>query len=203
MPNPLSRLAYALNDLMPGAKRRLPKPLVRFVLLRLAGAQRGFPDESRRVLEQEILPGLARRYAKILFVGTGSYTYWYERLFRPDQFTTIDSNPAHPVWGAADNITAPIQEIGRHRSKGSFDCVVLNGVIGFGVNDPESMRATAKALHEVMKANAQLLVGWNTDISADPDALGIFAPYFRRTAEPRRTFSGETHVYDFYERLPD
>ena len=76
----LSRLAYALNDLLPGAKRLVPKSAARFLLLNVVGVQKSYPDVSRKVLEQEILPDIAKRYARVLFVGTGSYTYWYERL---------------------------------------------------------------------------------------------------------------------------
>ena len=196
----LSRLAHAVNVTLPGVKACLPKPVRRFVLLNVLGAQRSYPDISRRVLEVEILPAMAVRYSKILFVGTSSYTYWYERLFRPGQYTTIDSNPAHAVWGAKDHIVAPVQEIARHRPAGTFDCVVLNGVFGFGTDDPASMRVSAEALHAVMAASGYLVLGWNHDMQEDPDKLGTFNGLFRHSGEPRRTFGAETHIYDFYLR---
>jgi len=195
----LSRLAYALNDLLPGAKRLVPKSAARFLLLNVVGVQKSYPDVSRKVLEQEILPDIAKRYARVLFVGTGSYTYWYERLFRRGQFTTIESNPAHAVWGSDDNIVAPVQELGRHRPTGSFDCVVLNGIFGFGVKEPDEMRLVAAVLHDALQPNGYLVLGWNDDMQEDPDKLGTFDGLFRHCA-PRRTFAGETHVYDFYLR---
>ena len=196
----LARMAYAVNATAPGVKRLLPKSLRRFLLLNVLGAQRGYPDVSRKVLETEILPEVARRHAKVLFVGTGSYTYRYERLFRRGQYTTIDSNPSNAVWGADDHIVGLIQELPRLRPPGSLDCVVLNGVFGFGVNDPDTMRAVAKALAESLQPNGSLIVGWNTDMHDDPERLNIFTAHFRRAPEPRRTFPGETHVYDFYVR---
>ena len=198
--NILPHLARAVNTVLPGVKNALPKPLRRFLLLNVAGAQRNYPDVSRKVLETEILPTLARQYAKVLFVGTSSYTYWYERLFWPGQYTTIDSRPAEAVWGAADHIVAPVQEIARHRPAGTFDCVVLNGVFGFGTDDPASMRAVAEALAKVMAPNGYLVLGWNHDMQEDPDKLGTFDGLFRHSGEPRRTFGAETHVYDFYRR---
>ena len=198
--NILPHLARAVNTVLPGVKNALPKPLRRFLLLNVAGAQRNYPDVSRKVLETEILPPLARQYAKVLFVGTSSYTYWYERLFWPGQYTTIDSRPAEAVWGAADHIVAPVQEIARHRPAGTFDCVVLNGVFGFGTDDPASMRAVAEALAKVMAPNGYLVLGWNHDMQEDPDKLGTFDGLFRHSGEPRRTFGAETHVYDFYRR---
>ncbi len=194
------RLAHAVNGALPGVKKLLPKPVQRFVHLNLLGAQRAYPDVSRKVLETEILPSVASRYAHVLFVGTGSYTYWYERLFRPGQYTTIDSNPAQAVWGAADHIVAPVQEIARHRLPGSFDCAVLNGVFGFGTDDPAAMRVVAEALHAVTAPGAYLVLGWNHDMQDDPDRLGTFDGLFRHSGELRRTFGAETHVYDFYVR---
>ena len=194
------RLARTINAAFPDLKGRLPKPVRRFLLLNLLGAQRGYPDISRKVLETELLPEIARRYSRVLFVGTSSYTYWYERLFRPGQYTTIDSDPSQAVWGAADHIMAPTQEVGRHRPAGTFDCVVLNGVFGFGTNDPLTMRAVALALHDVMAVGGCLVLGWNDDMQEDPDKLGTFEGLFQHSGEPRRSFPGESHLYDFYRR---
>jgi hypothetical protein len=196
----IGSFARTVNSAFPGLKGALPKTVRRFLLLNLLGAQRGYPDVSRKVLEAELLPAIAGRHSRVLFVGTSSYTYRYERLFRPGQYTTIDSDPSQAVWGAADHIVAPVQEIGRHRQAGAFDCVVLNGVFGFGTNDPPTMRAVAQALHDVMPANGYLVLGWNDDMQEAPDKLGTFAGLFRHSGEPRRTFPGETHVYDFYVR---
>lgn len=198
--NALSRLVHAVNAALPGAKTWLPKPLRRFVLLNVLGAQRSYPDVSRKVLETEILPQVARQCSRVLFVGTSSYTYWYERLFRPGQYTTIDSRPAEAVWGAADHIVAPVQDIARQRPRATFDGVVLNGVFGFGTDDPASMRVVAEALHAAMAPNGYLALGWNHDMQEDPDKLGTFDGLFRHSGEPRRTFGAETHVYDFFRR---
>ena len=152
------------------------------------------------------MPWLAQRYRRILFVGTGSYTYHYEKQFRRDQYTTIDWQPRNAVWGVRDHITAPIEEIGRHRPSGFFDCIILNGIFGFGVDEVDHMRSVIKALHDALGPHGLLVVGWNTDLHADPEALGLYDPYFTpNTQEPwvkRRHFPPETHVYDFYVRRP-
>jgi hypothetical protein len=196
----VSRPARAINTAVPWLKELLPKPLRRYVLLHVVGVQRSYPDVSRKMLEAEILPSVAACYSKVLFVGTSSYSYWYERLFRRDQYATIDGDPTQAVWGAADHIVAPVQEIGRHRPPGSFDCVVLNGVFGFGTDDAEAMRAVAVALHGVLRPAGRLVLGWNSDKQEDPETLATFDGLFVQADEPRRTFPGETHVYDFYRR---
>ncbi|SJZ47575.1 hypothetical protein SAMN02745126_01245 [Enhydrobacter aerosaccus] len=196
--------------LSPLAKRVVPRPILRFLLLHVLGVNRPYAElgnlASRRCLEGEILPWVGARYANVLFVGAAPYTHHYEKLFRRGQYTTLDSHPSTAVWGAADHIRAPVQDINRHRRPGSFDCVILNGVFGFGVDTVTDQRAVIEALHQAMRPGAFLVVGWNTDRHGDPEALGLFEPFFERNAEApwakRRTFAGETHVYDFYRRRP-
>ena len=206
MPSSLKRALFRFSPL---ARRFLPKSAQRFLLLKVFGSNRRYAGlhrlASRLCLERELLPWLAARYGRILFVGTSSYTYQYERLFQPGQYTTLDVQPRSAVWGARDHIVAPVKEIGRHRAKGAFGCVVLNGVFGFGVDDAGHMRQAIAALHHALEPQGLLVVGWNTDLHADPGPLlaPLFAP---NTEEPwvrRRTFPPETHVYDFLVRRPD
>jgi SAM-dependent methyltransferase len=190
----------------PLARKLLPKWALRFLLLTVLQTNRRYAGmyeaASRLCLERELLPWLAQHYGRVLFVGTSSYTRHYEKQFRRDQYTTIDVQPRNAVWGAANHIVAPIEEIGRHLPAGSFDCIVLNGVFGFGVDDPDHMRRVIAALHTALGPQGFLVVGWNTNLHADPAPL--LAPCFvANTREPwvqRRTFPLETHVYDFFLR---
>jgi SAM-dependent methyltransferase len=203
-----------LSRIAPLAKRYLPKAAQRLVVLSLPTSRhlrahiRQRP--SRRFLERSILPWIADRYARVLFVGTAPYTHQIARLFRRrgDHYTTIESESGGALWGARNHIVAPIQEIGRHRPDGYFDCIVFNGVFGFGIDDLEGQRAAIKVLHDALAPNGLLLVGWNTNLLPDLDELGLFAPYFAEAEGlpwPHRTRFGlpETHVYDFYTRKPD
>ncbi len=156
-------------------------------------------------MEREILPWVRRNCSRVLFVGTAPYTYHYENGFHREQYTTIDMHPSTAVWGARHHIIAPIQEIGRHRRQGHFDCVIMNGVFGFGIDEAGDMRAAIEAIQEVLRPGGLLVVGWNTDKHPDPD--GLFAPYFAARERPpfpkRLAFDAPlTHVYDFYERRP-
>lgn len=200
-----SRLYSALTPL---ARKILPKPVLRFLLLQVRGVRRGyqyiFAYPGRLYLEHELLPWLRQNRRRILFVGTAPYTYQYEKLFRQDrdQYTTLDNHPSTAVWGGPVHIVARIQDIGRYRPKDFFDCIVLNGVFGFGVDSPDDMRAAAKAMSEVLRPGGLLVVGWNTDLHADPEELGVLSPYFVRTDQTpwgrTRRYPAELHVYDFY-----
>jgi SAM-dependent methyltransferase len=192
------------------AKRLLPKPIQRLLLIHVLHVNRRYSRllnaASRLCLQDEILPWVRDRYASVLFVGTAAYTYHYEELFRPGQYTTMDVESVTAVWGAANHIVAPVQDINRHRPKGAFDCIVLNGVFGFGVDTVEEMRVVLRELHAVLRPGGFLVVGWNTDRHADPHALGLYRGLFVANEEPpwteRRRFPPETHVYDFYRRCP-
>ncbi len=193
-------------------KRLVPRRVRRFLLLHVLHANRRYANllkgPTRLYMEQEILPWVRRHCTSVLFVGTAPYTYHYEVGFRRGQYTTIDVHPSTAAWGARDHIVAPIQEIDRHRAKGYFDCVIMNGVFGFGVDRVEDMRAALRAVHEVLRPGGLFVLGWNTDKHEDPEALGLIAPYFEAANQPpfpNRLPYGlpETLVYDFYRRRPD
>lgn len=188
------------------AKRLLPRLVQRLLLIHVFRVNRRYgrlmKADSRICLQEEILPWMRGRFASILFVGTASYTYHYEQLFRRGQYTTMDVGSASRAWGAADHVVGRVQDLNLHRPEGSFDCIVLNGVFGFGVDTIEDMRAVVHALHRALRPGGFLLVGWNTDLHVDPEAAGLYDGLFVRNGEPpwteRRHFPPETHVYDFY-----
>ncbi len=200
------------SRLSPIAKKVLPKPVLRFLLLHVRGVKRSYAYilayPGRIFMERELLPWLRDNYRRILFVGAAPYTFHYEKLFRQDraQYTTLDNHPSTAVWGAPTHIAAPIQDIALHRPKDFFDCIVFNGVFGFGVDRADDMRAAAKAMSEVLRPGGLLVVGWNTDLHADPEELGVLSPFFVRTDQTpwgrTRPYPGELHVYDFYVKSP-
>lgn len=130
-------------------------------------------------MEREILPWLAARCRRVLFVGAAPYTHHYERLFRPGQYTTIDVHSSTAVWGSRDHIVGPIQDINRRRPKGSFDGIVLNGVFGFGVDKIEDMSVVLKELHDALEPQGFLVVGRNTNLHDDPRGDGSLPALIR------------------------
>lgn len=208
----LSRAGLALGRFAPGLKALLPKPLLRWLLLNVAKVNAPYASfdslASRRFLQDMLLPWARDHCPRILFVGAAPYTHHYERLFaaRGGGFTTMDVNPSMAVWGSVDHIVGPVQEIPRFRPPGSFDCVILNGVFGYGVDDPAAMRRVIEALHVVLKPGGLLVVGWNVGLHADPDSLGLydglFTPCDASPWQRRVAFDAETHVYDFRVQSP-
>jgi SAM-dependent methyltransferase len=192
----------------PLARRVLPRRFQRFLLLKVLRVNDRYgrmrSAGSRIFLEQDLLPWISAHYRHVLFVGTASYTYHYEHLFRREQYTTLDLQERNAPWGADDHIVGPIEKIDRYRPEGSFDCVILSGVFGFGVDTIEHMRKVVEALSSALRPGGLLVVGWNTNLHEDPEALDLYAPYFERNRQApftaRRHFPPETHVFDFYVR---
>jgi SAM-dependent methyltransferase len=199
---------------VPLARRYLPKTARRFIVLNVLGGRRLKNHlrarASRIFLDGEILPWIAKHYSRVLSVGTAPYAFQAEKLFRRgrEHYTTIEPETGPALWGARNHIVAPIQEIGRHRPIGHFDCIVFNGVFGFGIDTLEEQRHTIKVLYDALAPGGLLLVGWNTNLTLDPEELGLFDSYFVPAESlpwPHRTRFPlpETHVYDFYTRRPE
>ena len=195
------------DSLARSARQLLPKEVQRS-LLSACGDNRPYAHlpglASRQCLEAEILPWMRDRCRSILFVGTASYTWRYETLFPADRYTTLDIAAGAAVWGARHHIAAPVQDLSHHRQPGFFDGVILNGVLGFGIDTEQQMRRTFEELHRALAPGGLLVVGWNTDRHQDPEALDVYGDRFARVAEARwaerRGFPPETHVYDIYWR---
>ncbi len=214
------RTLYWVNGLFPGAKSLVPKSLHRFVLLRIVGVNEGYEEMLRQnperlFLQNELFPWVRDNYRQVLFVGTASYTHQYEFFFRdrPDDYTTIDRNPSVKVWGSKHHIVAPIGEIAQHRPPEFFDCIILNGVLGYsipslddiGVVGTDDIAALMRTLRSVLKPGGLLVVGWNTnDMPVSAYDQGLVSPAFSRFEGtpwgPRREFAGDPHVVEFYAR---
>lgn len=168
----------------------------------LARRIRALPD--RRYFREQIVPWLAAAGARnVLEVGCRRYTRDHARLFAGHGMTlwTCDIDPAAARFGAK----------GRHRTVDVcrmradtfplvFDAVCLNGVIGFGVDQPAQIVAAVVAISAILQPGAHVVVGWNTDRSIDPLTLPGVA---RRLVSveggrvpSRVTFDGVTHVFD-------
>lgn len=163
-----------------------------------------WPD--RKCLVQEIFPALtSRANLKVLFVGCRRYTKDYGRFIKDAsvRYWTIDVDPEAARWGATSHhLICDIQEIQDLVAAHSFDVVFLNGVFGFGVDDPDSMERTLAAIHDILKPQGVLLVGWNVGHIEDPARLSKMAELFHHEnvcALPKRMeFSDNPHVFDLY-----
>jgi Methyltransferase domain len=165
---------------------------------------------DRRYLTESILPALATSSVKrLLFVGCKEYTARYgKRLTRAGvDYWTTDIDPAAAIWGQKDHhIVCDIAMIDEVYPAESFDAVLLNGVLGDGVDEESVMNRTLTAIAHILRPNGMLLIGWNSDKKhPDPTEIEAVSMYFRR--EPvlslplRKTFPDTDHVYDWLVKI--
>jgi hypothetical protein len=48
-----------------------------------------------------------------------------------------------------------------HFAVGELDCLVLNGVFGFGLNTPEALNRTLRGVHHALRQGGLFVFGWN------------------------------------------
>lgn len=168
---------------------------------------RGLPD--RVYFDQKIAPAIINLAADtMLYVGVRDYTRTtLDRLVREcAEVWTTDIEDEVAVFGNGDkHRTLDISEINADSFPvASFDIVVLNGIIGHGINQADHIERLGAALAGVMTPGGVLISGWNTDKSPDPMTLEGFARHFepRQLGDlpQRKAIAGMTHVYDALAR---
>lgn len=164
------------------------------------------PDQ--RHMHDVLIPALARRGGRLLFVGCRRYTSAYPKALERGGVTcwTIDIDPESARWGAPGrHVVAGIEHGRTAFPAASFETIVLNGVFGFGVDSVSGQDAVIDVCAELLVEGGLLVLGWDTDRGADPSALPELARSFRRpSAEiglPNHTsFATCFHVFDLYQR---
>jgi len=163
------------------------------------------PD--RVYMERVLLPMVARRGGDVLLVGCRHYTardpHFLQR--RGVRCWTLDIDPEAAKWGAPDrHVVSPIEQAAFCFGSSVFSTVLLNGVIGWGLDERPAQEMAISACATVLKPGGLLVVGWNTDRSRDPSSLSRirqdFQPMGAAALGRRVNFRSSSHVFDFYTR---
>jgi hypothetical protein len=165
---------------------------------------------DRLILEETILPYLAviHSHKKILFVGCSAYTQKYREFFNNKEYWTIDPIDMKKQYGSDRHVVDSIINIRKHVEKGYFDIIIMNGVIGFGLNRMSEIERAVDACYEALARQGILLVGWNDTRQRTPvdlrsiRAIGKFREYY---FEPLgachfRADGASRHTYSFYRK---
>ena len=166
---------------------------------------RALPD--RRVMAENYVPALAADGGRILWVGCREYTLDDYDLLEAQggEVWTTDIDQAAARWGREGrHRTGDICEADSLFPDMTFDAIVCNGVLGYGVDSPDQQQRALKALAAILRSGGRLLLGWNTDKIADPVAAGLTEADFQAAPlgdQPTRVrFDAVTHVYDSFIR---
>ena len=172
------------------------------------------PDQiisyDRTILEKVILPYFDRTISvrKVLFVGCSAYTQRYKELFDDKEYWTIDPKHVKCKYGSDRHIIDSITNIGKHVVKNYFDVIIMNGVIGFGLNRVGDIEQAIDACYEALASEGILLVGWNDTASRTPidihaiRALSRFREYHFGPLQAchYRTEGSQRHTFSFYRK---
>lgn len=193
--------------------RNAPDQLRWLVVRTLRGAV-GLPTsldtQDRRLLEREILPwfGARAEYRRVLFVGCDWYTRHYDAFFDGREYWTLEKDPARRRYGAARHVADSVVHLADHFPEASFELILMNGVLGWGLDDPAEAETALAACATRLASGGVLLLGWNDvpekrilDPDESPALARLEAWSFPPFGESRRVAPGRIrHTYDFYRR---
>ncbi|TWU55990.1 class I SAM-dependent methyltransferase [Rubripirellula reticaptiva] len=167
------------------------------------------PD--RVYLRQVMLPAMARmKPANVLLAGTRRYTKRYPELFDREMTAvwTIDFDPSAARFGNGQlHRTGDMCEVDKVFRGVRFDMIHINGLLGFGVDTPEGVRAMITACHRALQPGGHLMLGWDADRTRDPSHNKDITSLFEHTGfidAPERHevpgVDGYDHVFDWFWR---
>ncbi|MGB3432434.1 class I SAM-dependent methyltransferase [Achromobacter sp.] len=170
---------------------------------------------NRSFLEQQIFDYLNLQATRsgtpmtCLFVGMHEYTWHYPRLLNMD-FHSLDMDPEQAVYGPAGKHTiGSATDMSAFYAEASFDVVVVNGVIGWGLNERADFERLLQQCHRVLKPGSLLILGYNDTPERAPFSVDIgwqdlFAPTtppIPGVTQPRHAMNDSyAHVFLFGER---
>lgn len=183
-------------------------------LLLLAWWSGVYLPPDRRVLEKIILRRLATdpSYGRVLSVGVKFYTRRYGANFRPGTWVTMDRDPAVRRHGSAEHVVESLENIARVFPSHSFDAIIVNGVIGWGLDAESDVNRALIGCGEILKPGGALVLGLNERRSSTPDlshldALRHFEPWpFPGIDQARLViatpFDEREHTFLFFRKRP-
>ncbi|OZI65943.1 hypothetical protein [Bordetella genomosp. 1] len=118
---------------------------------------------GRAFLETGIFDYINRRAqpgARCLLVGVDRHNWHYARLLRPE-LHTLDGIPARAVYGVPGrHRVGSVLRMARYYAPHAFDFVIIDRVLGQGVNSREEAAHMLRQACEVMKPGGVLVLGY-------------------------------------------
>jgi hypothetical protein len=164
-------------------------------------------SEDRRILEQFILPYFAENgsFYRILFVGCEYYTWHYRKIFETKEYWTIEPRTNKAIFGAERHIIGYMGQVDTYFEKGSLDAIICNGVLGWGLNNPEETEDSFEKCFSCLREGGILVLGWN-DLKGllfpRPPSIRSLQQFRPFVFPPLGTSEYQTntygHTYNFY-----
>ena len=191
-------------------KRLVPRGLRLRSKMRWKNGRWRLATPDRVFLEDVIVPGFLAMEGihHVLDIGVAWYTRSYPKLFAGVDYWTVDFDPAMQRIAGAKHHTLSATRLTEAFGPGTFDLVVCNGVVGWGLNTPADVEKGLDACADVMRPGAWLVVGWNDMEGRRVAGLDeLLAKRFRRQVFPPVgadhfiTDTPYAHRFDFLTRI--
>ena len=144
-------------------KRLVPRSLRLRSKMRWKNGRWRLATPDRVFLEDVIVPGFLAgdEIRHVLDIGVAWYTRSYPRLFAGVDYWTIDVDPEKQRIAGPNHHTLSATHLTDKFEPGTFDLILCNGVIGWGLNDPKDVGKALDEIADVMRPGGWLVVGWN------------------------------------------
>ncbi|RLC37493.1 hypothetical protein DRH27_03835 [Candidatus Falkowbacteria bacterium] len=163
---------------------------------------------DRNVLELIIIPYVLGNFnpKKILDIGREDYEKFYNEFFSGRELWTIDIDPKRKKYGSPGrHIIDDAANVKNHFKTNYFDFILINGVLGWGLNQDEKIEKAFEGIYDIIKEKGLLVLGWNDFDDAkhrkphEIKALKKFTPYFFKPLKGTEfeCVNGH-HKYNFY-----
>jgi SAM-dependent methyltransferase len=96
---------------------------------------------------------------------------------------TADPDGRKGRWGAKGRHRACAAEDLDRCFEAGFDAVLLNGVLGYGLDRSEQVDAALGAIAHLLRSGGVLVIGWDANMSDDPLATGKWRERYERDAD--------------------
>ncbi len=165
--------------------------------------------EDRDILERIIFPHILIEFEpkKILDIGREDYQHFYNRYFAGKELWTIDIDPEREEYGSNKHIVDSAANLKKYFKDGYFDFILMNGVFGWGLNDPADIESAFGGIYDILKPGGIFVFGWNDlpDLVPIPldriEALKKFIPYrFKPLKGVKFKANNGEHTYNFYTK---
>ena len=118
-------------------------------------------SHDRFILERKIFPYILSNCKKVLFVGCAKYTKSYNQVFSQIEYWTMDFLEAKSRYGSKNHVQGNLTELSKYFKKDYFNAIILNSVIGWGVDTAPEIKKALVECNQVMRPGGILIIGWN------------------------------------------
>jgi hypothetical protein len=132
---------------------------------------------SRKFLNAVLAPALAAAgHRRMLFVGAQPYNlpFYAQCEALGIDVWSVDFDPASARYGApGGHFVGDIRNIHALVGAMTFDIIMFNGILGFGINSAPDAVAAVEAMARIAQPNTLLVVGWNPGRTNDDEMAAI------------------------------